>query len=291
MQIVYKNIEGEQVTFGQQPPFLVKSKKGFGAVENIITKQQQYGLDGSILINQQLDDRTLEIEGEFIAADLADLENKRTQLASLHNPKLSGTLTYFSDSGKVYQIDVIVEQPPVMDESSNNLTQKYSVRFISLDSYWVDKNQGDKLISLSTLKKNLTFPLRINSNFTFAIRSVNSIQTILNNGDVAIGMVITLHFNGEVTNPKILDVTTGEYFRLDKKYTLGEKLTIITLKGQKEVILTLDDGTEENDIEFWDEDSVFLLLRKGNNFLQLQADDGVENMVGTIKISPKVLGV
>lgn len=291
MQIVYKNSEGGQVVFGQQPPFLVLSKKGFGPVENIITKQQQYGLDGSILINQQLDDRTLEIEGEFIAADRTDLEDKRNQLASLHNPKLSGTLTYFPDNGKVYQIDVKVEQPPIMDSSSNNLTQKYSIRFISLDSYWVDRDQADKLISLSTLKNNLTFPLRINSNFTFALRSANSIQTIVNNGDAAIGMVISLYFSEEVVNPKILNVTTGEYFKLDKKYTANQVLTIVTLRGQKEVLLTLDDGTQENDLEFWDEDSTFLQLDKGNNFFQLQADSGVENMVGTVKISPKVLGV
>ncbi|RZI47972.1 phage tail family protein [Lactococcus kimchii] len=291
MQIVYKNSEGGQVVFGQQPPFLVTSKKGFGAVENIITKQQQYGLDGSILVNQQLDDRTLEIEGEFIASSAVDLQNKRKQLASLHNPKLSGTLTYFPDNGNVYQIDVVVEQAPVMDNSSNNLTQSYSIRFISLDSYWIDKNQADKLIMLSSLKKNLTFPLRITSSFTFAIHSENNIQVISNEGDVRVGMIITLNFLSGVTNPKVLNVTTGEYFRLEKAYSAGELLTINTLRGEKEITLTKSGGTEENDLEFWDENSIFLQLDKGNNFFQLQADSGAENMLGTVRISPKVIGV
>ncbi|OSP88255.1 hypothetical protein B9W73_02670 [Lactococcus lactis] len=290
MQIVYKNTNGEQVVLGQEPPFLVTSKKGFAQVDNVITKQTQYGLDGSILINQQLDDKELEIEGEFIASDSSDLENKKTQLASIFNPKLAGTLTYFPDNGGVYYLDVLVEKFS-MNESSTNLSQVYSINFLSLDSYWVDKNQADKLIPLSTLKKNLTFPLRISTGFTFAVRSSNNIQTIVNDGDVSVGMIVLLEFTGEVTNPKVLNVTTGEYFRLENTYTVGEIIRIVTLRGEKEVLLTTSDGTEQNNLEFWDEDSIFLQLDKGNNFFQLQADSGSENMIGTVRISPKVLGV
>ena len=247
-------------------------------------------MDGSILINQQLDDKELEIEGEFIASDSSDLENKKTLLSSIFNPKLAGTLTYFPDNGGVYYLDVLVEKFSLND-SSKNLSQVYSINFLSLDSYWVDKNQADKLIPLSTLKKNLTFPLRITSGFTFAVRSSNNIQNIVNDGDVSVGMVVILEFTGEVTNPKVLNVTTGEYFRLENTYTLGETIKIVTLRGEKEVLLTLSDGTEENNLEFWDEDSIFLQLAKGDNFFQLQADSGSENMIGTVRISPKVLGV
>lgn len=291
MQIVYKNNNGGQVTMGQRPPFLVTSKKGFGGVENEVTTQKQYGLDGSSLINQQLSERDLEIDFEVIASDKADLEDKKEQISSIFNSKIAGLLTYQKDNGKVYQIDVLVTQPPNFDESSVNLTQSFKVTFLSLDSYWVDKNQANKLIPLSSMKKNLTFPLRITKGFTFSDISSNTIQSIENKGDVEVGMTITLSFKADVVNPKLLNIDTGEFFRLEATYSQGTVITIVTLRGSKEVTGVLADGTEFNALEDWDEDSVFLQLAQGTNFLQLQADNGAENMLGSIKFSPKVVGV
>lgn len=291
MQIVYKNNNGGQVTMGLRPPFLVTSKKGFGGVENEVTTQKQYGLDGSSLINQQLSERDLEIDFEVIASDKADLEDKKEQISSIFNSKIAGLLTYQKDNGKVYQIDVLVTQPPNFDESSVNLTQSFKVTFLSLDSYWVDKNQDNKLIPLSSMKKNLTFPLRITKGFTFSDISSNTIQSIENKGDVEVGMTITLSFKADVVNPKLLNIDTGEFFRLEATYSQGTVITIVTLRGSKEVTGVLADGTEFNALEDWDEDSVFLQLAQGINFLQLQADNGAENMLGSIKFSPKVVGV
>ena len=43
MQIVYKNTNGEQVVLGQQPPFLVTSKKGFAQVDNVRSEERRVG--------------------------------------------------------------------------------------------------------------------------------------------------------------------------------------------------------------------------------------------------------
>ncbi|QDK70352.1 phage tail domain-containing protein [Lactococcus protaetiae] len=291
MKITYSSSNGDKVEFGQQPPFLVTSIKGLGGVGNIITKQQQYGLDGSFLVNQQLDDRAPGIEGEIIASSSSDLATKCQQLSSLLNPNTAGTLTYYPDNGKIYEIDVLIEQPPVFDEPQNNLTQTFSIDFVALDSYWIDKSQADKLIPLSSVKNKLTFPLRITSGFTFANISSNNIQTIINKGDVSVGVKITLRIISDVVNPKILNVGTGEYFRLEETYSAGTVLTIVTLRGEKEVTGVQADGTMFNALKDWDDDSVFLQLAQGSNFLQLQADEGAANMIGTIQFSPKVIGV
>lgn len=72
----------------------------------------------------------------------------------------------------------------------------------------------------------------------------------MNDGDVSVGMVVILEFNGEVTNPKVLNVTTGEYFRLENTYKVGEIIRIVTLRGEKEVLLTTRDGTEKITLNF-----------------------------------------
>lgn len=291
MQIVYTNLDGSTISFGQEAPFVITRKKGFGGVENIVTTQQQYGLDGSVLVNEQLDERDLEIEGELLATSLADVQEMRHLFSSVMNPKLAGVLSYYSDTGATYEIDVKIVRPPIIDEGAENLSQTFSVQFLALEAYWVDKQRSNELIPLSALQKNLTFPFRLSDGFTFAIRSSNTIQTIVNTGDIAIGMEIMLTMKADVVNPKVLNVGTSEFFRLKATYGAGTSLKIVTVRGKKEVTKILADGTEINALEDWDEESVFLQLERGTNFLHLQADLGEENMIGTIKISPKVVGV
>ncbi|WP_241161947.1 MULTISPECIES: phage tail family protein [unclassified Enterococcus] len=72
-EIVYKNSDGEQLIFGIRPPFTVSNKTGFGAVENAITTEEQYGLDGAILVSERLDKRDLTIKGTVIGTSPEDL--------------------------------------------------------------------------------------------------------------------------------------------------------------------------------------------------------------------------
>ena len=161
MKLIYKNTNGDQIEIGQLPPFLLIEKTGFGGVENLISKEQLYGVDGSSLINQQLSDRDIKIKGEYLAEDTRDLQEKRVGLSSAFNPKFAGVLVYQQDSGQAYEIDVLVTQPPTFDTPSDNLTQAFEIDLLSLSSYWTDKNRADKLIPLSTLENRLVFPLQI----------------------------------------------------------------------------------------------------------------------------------
>ncbi len=79
-ELIYKNSEGSLISFGVQPPFTVKSKTGFGAVENKIITEEQYGLDGVIKVSERLDKRDLTIKGEIIARGTKDLFNLQHEM-------------------------------------------------------------------------------------------------------------------------------------------------------------------------------------------------------------------
>ena len=289
MEIIYRNREGGEIVFKQLPPFVITSKKGFASVENEITTQKQYGLDGEFLVHQRLSSRELDIEGTVLGSSIDDLDEKRRQLSATLNPSLAGTLTY-KVGERSFEIDVLVEQAPVMDESRSNLTENFSLSFKAIDPYWMDKSEEGRLVQLSSVVPKFKFPLQIINNFVFNDISSGNITEISNEGDVVVGMTIELQIRGAVTNPKILNVTTQEFFGFKGTYQSGMVLKIVTVRGKKEVTKT-DNNITVNAMKDRLPDSSFLQLQKGTNFFMVQADVGVENIVGGVSFSPLIVGV
>ena len=113
---------------------------------------------------------------------------------------------------------------------------------------------------------------------------------ILNNGDVTTGMDISINFTGDITNPVIRNAVTGEFYRLNRSFISGDKVTINTRNVEKSVILTQSD-VNINIINAVDAASVWLQLQHGNNELHFNADSGTENMTMTFTHTDLFVGV
>ena len=113
---------------------------------------------------------------------------------------------------------------------------------------------------------------------------------ILNNGDVTTGMDISINFTGDITNPVIRNAVTGEFYRLNRSFISGDKVTINTRNGEKSVILT-HTGLDFNIINAVDDASSWLQLQHGNNELHFNADSGTENMTMTFTHTDLFVGV
>ena len=86
--------------------------------------------------------------------------------------------------------------------------------------------------------------------------------TIDNNGDVSCGLIIELYANAEITNPKIFDYVTQDFFGLDYTMQEADLITIDTRKGHKTVTL-LRNGVETN---------IFNYVMQNSTWLQLDAN-------------------
>lgn len=289
MEIRYRNTEGQEVVMGQEPPFLVTAKEGFAAVENQLTTQTQYGLDGALLIHQQLGVRSLDIKGEIVAHTAKELSDMRLMLSSIFNPQLAGTL-YYCDFNKTYSIDVVIEQAPVMDESPVNLSTEFTLSLKALDPYWADITKYNSLISLSGLHNNFKFPFVITDNFTFANIESGVITKVTNSGDVPVGGIFTMRVNAQATNIKVVNILTQEVFEFLGTYEAGTVLTVNTKRGEKQVTKTVD-GVTTNAMSERSDNSVFLQMAKGDNFIQIQADTGQSNITTEFQFTPLVMGV
>lgn len=290
--ITYTNSENESIELSNVEPYVLMSKEGFESVENIVNSTPLYELDGEAYISSKLSIRNLDIGGLILAENETEKTEYRNQIIRIVNPKIAGKLTYKNNVG-TYDIDVIPEFAPKFDESAlagSTRTNVFQLTLKALDPYWRDKSVYDSLIPLSKVENKFKFPLILSDEFVFASLVSGEIISIENSGSVAVGGVFTLKIKGDVTNPRIYNVLTQEYFGFEGSYQNGTSFRVSTLRGNKKVEKTVD-GVTTNAMSERMIGSSFLQLLKGENYLQLQADSEVNLVVGELNFTPLVLGV
>lgn len=111
-------------------------------------------------------------------------------------------------------------------------------------------------------------------------------QTIYYSGDAEIGIVITIHAIGDVSNITIYNIGTRETMRIDtnklKQLTgsgmiAGDEIIISTIKGDKSITL-LRNGIYTNILNCLDKDADWFQLAKGDNIFAYRAEEGMTNL-------------
>ena len=289
MYIKYINTEKTEVVLNNRPPFYITSLEGFDAVENIISSVANYGQDGETVTGQRYAVRDLSIEGTITADSDKELQQLKREITKAFVRDLAGTL-YYSRHDKEYMIDVLIERAPKFIDTETNFAENYMIQLTAMNPYWMDTSFYDSLIPLSRVVNLFEFPLNITENFEFATISSGEIIEIENNGDTAVGAVFYMEFIGAVKNPRIYDVLTQEYFGFNGDFTPADKFELSTEQGNK-YAKKISSGVETNAMPDRMTGSTFLMLKKGINYLQVQAESGVKMALVNVKFRPLVIGV
>ena len=107
---------------------------------------------------------------------------------------------------------------------------------------------------------------------------------------VPASMDILINFTGNVSIPVIRNAKTGEFYRLNRDFVAGDKVTINTRNGEKSVILTRF-GVDFNIINAVDAAASWWQLRCGNNTFYYAASSGGNNMQITFTHTDLFAGV
>lgn len=97
--------------------------------------------------------------------------------------------------------------------------------------------------------------------------------SINNTGGFSTGIVASFKFTGDVTNPRVKNLTTGKLIGVNRTFGKGERLEISTVLGSKHITLYKDDGTSENLIKYRDFRTAWIQLEPESNILALDCDD------------------
>ena len=129
-RILYTNVDGETINIFERPPFILQKIEGFGSVQNEISYDGSYGMDGATKISDRLAVRDMLIEGTIVADNNEQLMEYRQELAKIFNPKISGSLNY-KEYDKEYVIDIEVEHAPNFDMENTKRSQKFQLMLMA----------------------------------------------------------------------------------------------------------------------------------------------------------------
>lgn len=252
--LILENKAGDQLTFGMNSPFTISEIEGLNpAPANIITSELAL-MDGAMFNSAKVTMRTLNIA----FAIEYDAAANRLEVFKVLKSKQYVKVIYTSRYRNVYIEGYIAS----IDITYFEMKQIVTCSIICPSPYF--KAAQEIVDILQNIISAFHFPFASTAapQLVFSYFSNDVGITVDNEGDVDCGMTITLYARNTVTNPKIFDYITQDFFGLNYTMQQADLITIDTRKGQKSVTL-LRDGVESN---------IFNSVMQGSTWLQLAAN-------------------
>lgn len=282
--ISYENERGNRIDFDRG--ISVLNFDGFGEASAEIQTQRAPYQDGARFVDSLVSERSLSIEFMISGNSSDEVSYYRRLLSQAFNPKLTGKLTV-KISGNEYYIIAIPEHAPNFPSGSGSQGQRYQSGVIDLlavdDPYWRNPNEVSKALRAYSGKFVLptTFPIE------FGITGESTILT--NIGDVE--APVTIDIQGPVTNPVVINRTTGQYIRINRSLSEDEVLHIDTNDLHKRVEVIRGGNRIENSLGYLDHFSDFWKLQVGDNDIQYLADAGTADAIVAVAWKNRYIGI
>lgn len=204
-----------------------------------------------------------------------DVQQAREHILRYLKPKQPATLMMSYDLNGAEQNRQIIgrisriEMPRFTDKVAAQITLYCS------QPYWEDAEFIIKYISdiLDLHHFEIAWPEPL----PMGVYDMSRVREFSNNGDAAVGMIISIIAQGVVVNPAIYNNATGEYIGIDDTLNVGDEVVINTIRGQKGIT---KNGT--NVLSKLRAGSTWLQLDVGSNIFQVDAGSGAGNMYFTL---------
>ena len=256
-------------------PFLLTDADGLYESKNTVYVSENSMIDGATYQGSVAKYRDIELT----LTDIGDYVANRNALNRLFKEKSKGTLIFWEGDASPRKIDYYVEK---FNSSGEDPFREHEISLICPDPFFYDIDASTE--AMASWVSAFTFPFSSTSaGFVFGYQSNERIKTIQN--DIAednIGVTITITCMGNVTNPSITHIETGDRISIGHsgkpfEIVTGDIVTITTATGNKHVTLTHDGQTSEVN-HYLTEDSIFVQLMRGSNSFGFNADSGLNNM-------------
>lgn len=282
MELTYTNKNGEALTFKQRRPYFLQNVDGTGNIRQVLNTFHAPNQDGAFYISGALDMRNITLEGTVCAESSAHAGALQKRLMKIFTPKMGGTLFYRSA-----RIPCVVEEI-AFSTGSGPRNPSFFISLLCPSPFFEALEQIRA--ELAAWLGRFSFPLEIpEAGFELGIREPSQIIKVENTGDVPCGCTISFVALGTVVSPEIMNVDTGEVFRLLKTMAAGEELRVYTHFAEKHVV-SIVNQQEKNAFSFMDTASTFLQLAPGINTIRYDAVENLDLLEVTIYYRPLFLG-
>lgn len=275
------------------PGYILKSVD-WGVIKATHDSYKYIGQVGESLTNTALGTRDITIEGWVVVQeDALIMKTLKEKLNSFINPTETFELHY-----EDYILEVVFDSTILYskDESENNDTIcKFQITGVAFDP--VFRYASENISRFATTTSLFHFPLVVSpdledSGVVFGKRSESLISSVINPGDLSVGLKIIFAAKGPLSNPYLINILTQEKLQIKKDLVYGEVVEVYTSIGSKKIRGKLvSDADWSNYFRYFSLDNSWIQLTPGSNLFRYNADSGLDNLEVTVQFKPEFLEV
>lgn len=277
--------------------FLIASVSGLGPTKANINTTEISTNDGSMFNSARLNQRNIVFQLIFTDTEKGEsIEDIRQKSYKYFPMRKNLTVTIEMDNRLVKTVGYVEANEPSIFSSMEG-TQ---ISIICPDPYLYSAGEdGDNTTVFSGIESVFEFPFS-NESLTEPLMIMGIIKNktenvVIYHGDSEIGITISIHALGEVSNVTIYNLGTREQMRIDTEkikaltgsgIITSDDIIIRTVKGDKSITL-IRGGVSTNILNCLDKNTDWFTLSKGDNIFAFTAESGVTNL--QFKIENKVV--
>lgn len=269
LKLEYITEKGAVLPLTNNSKFKLSNVDGITLAEVDISSTTVSGMDGDFVTAKTTQPRSIVLD---ISIETADVETVKRYIMQYIKPKQTATLR-MTQNYRVTQIKGIVESIE-MPRFSNAVTMQVSL--YCSQPYWEDVDSTvteiTEVLDMHYFTDDPDDMLYfIDDGIVMGEYDANRTKTIVNDGDVSVGMDIHIIALGGVTNP-VLYKSNGEYIGADVTMETNDEIIIKTGKGEKSITMN-----GENIMSKLRRGSTWIQLDTGDEDYTIDSEDGTES--------------
>lgn len=292
---------GRKLTMGPGQDMDITAVSGLESSDIEISTSDNALIDGANVDGKKIKPRSIHIEASFRSS--CNNPENRANIIKFFNPKYTGK-ALITCMGVSRNIEYELEGWTFKKQANLDAKLAILVDLICPDPYMLNVDNFGK--NMANITKMFAFPWRVTrarvknkldypaqargmllGSMTMGYRTLHKEVVLANDGDVPTGVQIQfVATRGPVTNPKITDVVTGQFMRVNVAMKKDDVLLIDT--NDRHQVITLN-GV--NYYQHIDRQSEPFKLEVGDNYLEYDADENYTNLDVNLFYTPKYLGV
>lgn len=249
--------------------FVVSNIDGMTAAAVSVASNTVYSLDGDRITNMQTQPRQIVIDLRIKQS--VSVEAAREYVLRYVKPKQEVTLRLTYDLSGGEQSKAISGRVSAITLPRFTSQAVMQISIYCPQPYWEDAAFITQYIS--DILDAHRFAITWSEPLPMGVYNLTRTREIVNNGDAAVGMIVTITAQGDVVNPALYNNLTGEHIGIIDALEAGDEIVINTIRGQKAIT-----KNGENVLSKLRAGSAWLQLDVGSNILLVDADSGADSM-------------
>ena len=268
----YVNDHGDSLVLSTANGYRVTSVTNTSGIPVNANQAQGVGQIGTTVQSRVVQSVPMTITG-YLFGTRAQIESRAERLFQVVLPDVGAKLYH---NGNYYRIVTPTATPTVGDSLR---FPGFQFSLLAPYPYWM-LDQATKTMLTGVIPR-FKFPWNMTKPYRFGEVIETAFINIRNNGQVACPFTATLHAKGPVVNPRLVNAITGQYMRLNRTMTAGERVTIEITHDLTYVTSTID-GDIRGDLEIT---NTLQSMAVGDNLIKTEADEGASNVVVSIDVA------